>query len=145
VPLITLTCHLNWYPTAHRFEGTNSQEATAQFGEALPDLFTKDGDVLHLEPGTTPDGVQVNYELFHPRAVNAPEGIWMKVEFAEVIEDVEARKSIRDELRRRIEEWFNTHLEELGLMFPPDFALDCFWGPDHGFLNFGNGYVKLEW
>lgn len=145
MPLVTLTCSSNWYPGAHRFGGSNYQLTTVEFGRALPDIIAKDGDKLGLDPSTLPDGVQVNYELFHPKAVNAPEGIWMKIEFTEFGYDEETRKSFRDELKRRIEGWFSDHLAELELLTPPDFALDMFWAPGNGYVNFGNGTVAFDW
>jgi hypothetical protein len=145
MPLVTLTCSSDWYPTAERYSDSRYRDAAVYFGESLPDLIAKDGDKLGLDPGTPADAVQVNYELFHPRAINAPDGIWMKIEFTEVVESGTKRMNIRDELRRRIEGWFSDHLEELELLWPPDFALDIFWGPGHGYFNFGNGTVAHDW
>ncbi len=147
MPLITITCSRGWYPAEYRHEGTMQQEFTSEFGQDLPELIAKEGELLlGLDPGTTSDGVQVNYELFHPRAVNAPDGIWMKIEFTEgPPADEAAGEEIRNELRRRIEGWFTSHLNEFQLPWPPDFALDLFWGPGHGYVNFANGFVKIDW
>lgn len=142
MPLITITCSSYWYPTDdYRLEGTKWQQITDAFGCALPDIIAKDGDKLGLDPDTPPGAVQVNYELFHPRAVNVPD-IWIKVELTEVVEDEATRKLIRDELKRRIESWFTSREE---LILPSDLALDIFWGPGHGYvIGFSNG-AAFDW
>jgi hypothetical protein len=141
MPLVTITCKPGFAPTHRRGTGTARQLRTEQFGEALPELLTKKRGRLHLDKGTPPEAVQVDYKTFHPKAVNAPD-IWIRIEFSEYGFKKKVREQIRTELHSRLRGWFSNRDGPLQI---PAMSLDIFWGPTHGFLELDPLDESIVW
>lgn len=154
MPLITITCHRDWYPADNPVADTPYQRSTMQFAEELPGLFSDNAKELGMDD-CPHSGVQVNFELFHRQALNAPLGIWVKVEMTEVPErNINVRDvngvgfiiPVRDEVAEteitgKLMELMVPLLAEIS--GEPQYAVDVFWGPGHGWLKFGD--TKLDW
>ena len=150
MPLITITSHPGWYPTDFVEHDSPKQCSMMDFASELPGLFSKNAGDLGMDP-CPPDGVQVNFELFHSRAINAPRGVWIKIEMAEVLERIVRLPNgtpvhTRDEateaqVTAKLKELLRPLLDMLDGQ--PQIAVDIFWGPDHGWLDFGE--TKIDW
>jgi hypothetical protein len=135
MPLIDITCKPNFYPLEEG--GSALQYRTVRLGDSLPSLCLLSKDLLGLEPGTPQEGVQVDYHQFHARAVNAPD-IWIKFPFSEPYLGGLRSSEIVAALKEIIFDWFEADGTNL-----PGIAVDCFWGPTHGFLKFGD--TSADW
>ena len=135
MPLIQITSQHRYYPAAQRGSGTISQMLTADLARALPELFVSKSDKLHMEPGTLEAGVQVTHQKFHGQDVNTPD-IWVLVQFSESGLTKKQQLKAKSQVKKLLTTW-------LGDNMPENFAVDCFWGPSHGFLNIGGKII--EW
>jgi hypothetical protein len=138
LPLIQLTTSRSLHPNSDDEPNTRPQEVIRIIAEDLPWLFIRWGDELGLTEGTPEAAVQVTHRMFHPDDVNTPD-IWFLVQFTEDGIDEERRLRARDTLKMIV----NEVLGNQSVITHPTFALDCFWGPSHGFMSMQG--VKLEW
>lgn len=102
--------------------------ARRQLGPSLPQLIADNWAELGLDEGTTAEMVQVCHDQYKPDDQNTA-GLWIKVQFSEVVDDVGERKRIRDTFIALIKEWFASH--EFAL---PKLAIDITFGPMHGLV-----------
>ena len=137
MPLANIKCMPKSYPAFNAGAGTKAQQVTEQFGESLPALFVDNKDKLLLEADTPPEAVQVDFEKFHPKAVNAPD-MWIQIKFSEIYPGKKKAKKVRKQLKQLFTDWF----ESRGLPVP-SMSVDCFWGPTHGYLAFGS--TEVDW
>ena len=136
MPLVDIKCKPKLYPAATA-AGTKSQQATEQFGQALPALFVSNDKKLGLSKGTPEAAVQVEFSRFHTKSINAPD-MWVKIHFSEPYPGKKKAQKVREKLRKLFSDWYE-HSDYL----LADIAVDLIWGPTHGYLAFGDTYE--EW
>lgn len=134
MPLIDITCKSDFFPEDQEEPGTLLVD---HLGSDLPDMCVEHREKLGLESDTPPEGVQVDYHQFHSRAVNAPD-VWVKVQFSEPYPGDVPATEITGHFKQLIFGWFEADGSTL-----PGIAVDCFWGPTHGFLKFGD--TAVDW
>jgi len=136
MPLVTITAKSPYYPANDPIDDTEKQALTARLGEALPSLIIDNLSRLHLEADTPLDGVQVNYQKFHARAIHAPD-IWVGILFTGVPPEEIAQIAVR----RALDDIVTTYLEQQEST--AELAVDVFWGPGRGFFVI-DGH-RVEW
>ncbi|HVE80970.1 MAG TPA: hypothetical protein VNA68_02410, partial [Candidatus Dormibacteraeota bacterium] len=63
MPLVTLTCHKDWYPPEVAYassEMSDQQMHIVDFARELPAFMLAYAEKLHLEPNTPPNAIQVD-------------------------------------------------------------------------------------
>lgn len=142
MPLVTVTCSNEFYPPDREPADqalTDAQRVVVEFVKALPGLIAANAVRLGLDPDKTPeDGVQVDIKSFHSYAVNVPD-LWFHVWFAEPYPGETQGFATRDALVEIMTGWLKEQQIELS------YALDMFWGPDHGRIVSPLGAIELEW
>lgn len=141
MPLIDITCSLSEYPDHFpQREGEILDYTALDLGMSLPAICINHKDELGLEQETPLEGVQINYHRFHGRAINAPD-IWIKFQLSEPYPGEERAAEIVGNLKRLINDELKALYVKPGIDL--DVAVDCFWGPSHGFLYI-NG-TQADW
>lgn len=143
MPLVTLTCKPEYYPSDVPLSQTSGFPRTQQlciigFARALPTLIVNNSAQLHLDPGTPEKGVQVDIQKFHTHAVNAVD-LWIKVELAEDSLPVAQRHELREMMITLVRTW----LKEYNLH--PKWAIDIFFGPATGCMTATSGEILERW
>jgi len=138
VPLVQITTKPKYHPCASNDQGTVLQRKIGDFGRALPGLFIENAARLHLDEGTPETGIQVSHKKTHGQDVNVPD-VWITIQFSER----PLTKKQTTKVIRRVKKLIASHLNLENLGANIDIAVDCFWGPTHGFLYIGG--VQAEW
>ncbi len=138
MPLVTITTTPMYHPRAYSNKGSALQRRIGNFGRALPGLFIANKEELHLDADTPEAGVQVSHKQTHGQDVNAPD-VWIVIQFSELpLTDMQTAKVIR-----LLKKLIASHLNMGNPNANIDIAVDCIWGPTHGFFFIGG--VKAEW
>lgn len=134
MPLINIRTTPSLFPTgtSTKGRGTAAQQSIEEFGASLPDMFVLNSAKLGMTEDTPPAAVQVDYERFHTKAVNAPD-LWVMIRFAEPYPGKKKAKKVVRVISRMFDNWF-----DVTDALKPGIAVDCFWGPTHGYLAFGS-------
>ncbi len=133
-----MTTSPSLHPSSTDEPNTREQEVIWGIASDLPWLFIRWSRDLGLNEGTPESAVQVTHRKFHPADINTPD-IWFLVQFTEDGGDETRRLRARDTLKMIV----NEVLGNQSVILHPTFALDCFWGPSHGFMNMKG--AELEW
>ena len=142
MPLITLKCTEDWYPLL-------DDSFSNRIGRRLPELFASHQREMCLDPDTTPEAVQVEYERFSIWDINVPD-INFKVTFTEDPgkfsrkQRIQISQSVRD-LIRSLPELRDSWRQAKPEWMRPKITIDVFWGPGHGCMLDAEGEVTLEW
>lgn len=137
MPLITITTSLAYFPSSRPADDTELQSLTAKLGEALPALIVDHAVRLHLDTDTPQVGVQVDYQAFHPRAVNVPD-IGICLTFTETAPAETTQAKVREAFEDILMQYLHSQPGPT-----PDIAVDIFWGPGRGFLQIAG--ERNEW
>lgn len=139
MPLVQITTTSDYYPAATLEESSRNARQILAFGNTLPSLIINNGHLLHLEVDTPEVAVQVSHRAAHPFDMNVPD-IWIEIRFTEAnLNEVQQTEAVAV-LKELILGWFNSNPM---FLINPSIALDCFWGPGHGFLVMHN--ISSDW
>lgn len=133
MPLVTITCNEDWFPTKDRAE--SAPLAVLLLAKQLPHLMTT--KLSRWLKDTPPEAVQVNFDEFHYFAVNTPE-LWFHVWFTEDSWSEAERFVLTDSFTAMLAVWF---FEQ---WWNPRWKLDLFYGPGNGVVV-SNGRPVITW
>jgi hypothetical protein len=143
MPLVTITCSRDFYPPDGDLTDVRPDQTQCialELAEFLPGMIADNATRLDLNPDDTPpEGVQVDIKKFHGRAVNAVH-FWIHVQFAEPYPGKAIAAKVRDTFIEMLtKQWLE------GRSLGGSYAVDIFWGPDHGCLMSEQGKIEITW
>lgn len=139
MPLVQITTTSDYYPAHNVDEISRNARQIVAFGYTLPSLIINNAHFLHLDDGTPEVAVQVSHRAAHPADKNIPD-VWIEIRFTEGnLNEVQQTEAVAV-LKTVILGWFNSNPM---FLTNPSIALDCFWGPSHGFLVMHN--ISSDW
>ncbi|MFO0862608.1 MAG: hypothetical protein U0516_02720 [Candidatus Saccharibacteria bacterium] len=147
MPLVTVTCTDRYFPPDKVTAGYEMQERVYEFGQLLPPsicrLMQTKGKMLGLDPETPEIAVQVDFQKYHRRAINAVD-IWTKIKFTEPDPGKEKRIIVRDQLIVMIDDLLLHRRIFHNNTFT--WAIDGFFdGPGFGCIGDQSGRIIQKW